>query len=320
MRGGGLRHEWQCKGVCGVSYFASPLTRGHLELMQTQTIFLHTLVPDSDIGFRSVGAEFPAKAYSRFKYGEDAAASAFGEALAGRVLEELPWFGPEDASGEIILTASASKAVPTAAHAAAMHARAVLDGRLAAQGREPMGGVRIVRENLFAGEYERLSTAARRDVLSHSGLHLEGPTLTGARLLVIDDIRVSGTHEAAIRALLAPTGVAEVCFAYLAGFAEPPAQADVEHRLNAAEIDSLGKLQELLLTSSVTINVRVGKRILLWPTLEELADFLTPLPMPLLLQLQAGLLVDGFDRLAAYSAPFEVLAQSVRERVGVRQA
>lgn len=270
-------------------------------------VLRHTLYQLQVDGRDAAGAFVPQQ-YSRFKYGARTAAQHFGVQLAESFLQDCVPQHLQLVQPGWLLTASAYKTLPTAAHAAAFY----FEEALAQAGLSSPEPCRLVRHTLFEGEYEKLGFGARRTVLKNSGITLAAPSLSGRTLVVLDDIRVTGAHEYCILNLLQGTGLAAVCFVYIAQVPHAHTDPRIEHRLNSAEIDTLAKLRTLIQTEEVVLNARLCKRLLLWPTPGELHDFLHTLPPQFVAQVAQAAMQEGYaacPRLAPAVQVLQTVAQ-----------
>lgn len=262
--------------------------------MLVHRISLSTLDPAAPIP-PQLGAD-----YSRLKYGAVAAAQRFGSELATAFARQFPHWVTQG----FYSTASAYKQVPTAAHALwrCMHqSRHMLHVPL-----------RVVRDQVYDGEYERLSAADRLQVVQEFGLLLQPAPLPHARLLVVDDVRVTGSHEEAIAALCRQAGVAEVVFAYAIDASAYP-NAQVEQTLNSMAVQSVDDLLTLHANEPCVLNARVAKRLLLWPG-KDLPTLLEQLDDTLLARLYNAARNDGYIHLPGLREPMQQAERELQRR------
>lgn len=286
--------------------------------MDVARLSLYTLdwVEGSFLAGGGAGMPFEPARYSLLKYGSATAAEGWGRQLADWLPGQLPDL-IDDLEGPVV-TASAFHQVPTAAFAVALSLRGRLDRHRLVRGHGALDHGRIVRDVVYAGEYETLDAERRREVLAAMRLSYQGPELEGRHLVVVDDVRVSGTHEQVLTELLAPLGPARLSFVYLVQVNEHTGTHDssIEQRLNNSAIDSLEALRELLRTEPTLLNARVVKRILLWPrTPQQLDALLGELPDGLLSRLYKAALADGYHRLPPFQGAFARLEALLQTRL-----
>ncbi len=274
--------------------------------MRKRSCALYQVSAQGTVIFSNCENPFSDTAYSLFKYGSRQETVKFANALVAyaRIVvaeEDEPW----------LLTSAAYKHIPTAA-ATLTHFFWDASGIVF----EPL---RVKRENLFAGEYEKLDAAARHAVLMDAGFHLQGPDVKGRKVVVIDDIRITGTHETLLTSLLQQAGAAEVLFLYIVRVEAAASVLDptLEHRLNSAAIASPQDLLRYIHAASPMLNARLCKRILLWPAADALPRILRELPDAFLAELAEAVAREGYDTLARLQPAVAMLQAEASTRVSV---
>lgn len=229
-----------------------------------------------------------ATGYSRFKHGDAAAARRFAvalAALAARRLDERP----------VLVTTSAFAQVPPAAYSLLIpfvqHLRLLRPDL-------HVGTFRIIRRGVSNGDYSQMTSEARREAIGASDL-TPGRDLTGAVVLALDDIRVTGNHERAMDRCLVEAGAAEVRHLYVvdaAAFADRP---QIESVLNEAATGGAAELLDIAAQRRFVPNARLCRRVLLLPH-DELREFVERAQPSLLGWLAAAIVHDGLARVPAY--------------------
>lgn len=276
-------------------------------------ILRHALLTvNGQTGLPAGNDAFDAAQYSRFKYGSLIAAKQFGVALADGFVKQVLHANPQLLQAGWLLSSSAYKNIPTAAHAATQF----FAERLGTLGYAAPTAARLMRQRIFEGEYEKLRYGARRVVLKNSGITLQANNPAGRTLVVVDDIRVTGAHESCILNLAKDSGLAAVCFVYIVNVDAHKLDPTLEHRLNSAAIDTLPKLRELVQTEAVAINARLCKRLLLWQTPQELFRFAQTLPPAFVGKVAQAVQLEGYhahDRLRPAAEALQAAAQLVHQ-------
>ena len=229
-----------------------------------------------------------ARSDSRFKHGDAAVARRFAvalAALAARLLDERP----------VLVTTSAFAQVPPAAYSLLIpfvqHLRLLRPDL-------QVGTFRITRRGVSNGDYSRMTREDRRASIGAGDL-TPGRDVTGAVVLALDDIRVTGNHERAMDRCLTKAGVAEVRHLYVvdaAAFAECP---QIESVLNEAAMGGAAELLDIAAGRRFVPNARLCRRVLALPV-DELRDFVERAEPTLLGWLSAAVEHDGLARVPAY--------------------
>lgn len=247
-----------------------------------------------------------ARSYSRFKHGDAATARRFAvalAALAARRLDERP----------VLVTTSAFALVPPAAYSLLIPF--VQHLQLLRPDLE-VGTFRITRRGVSNGDYSRMTPEDRRASIGAGDLTPERD-ITGAVVLALDDIRVTGNHERAMDRCLTEAGVAEVRHLYVvdaAGFADCP---QIESVLNEAAIDGAADLLEIAAERRFVPNARLCRRVLSLPA-DEVRRFVDGVQPELLGWLSAAIEHDGLARVPAYEKRVHTWESVLAEHRGNR--
>lgn len=260
----------------------------------------------------SAGGEFDTVSYSRFKYGDTHVANRYGHLLAGTILGcetfESAKLDPE----HVVLTASAYKSLPTAAQAVVDSSVRTLHG----YGYPIIGDGRIYRSKLTEGDYGAMSAEDRTYWMSRNGLWADEAKFSGADVIVIDDIRISGAHEASIINLFQTIDVRSVTLVHVLKLNAELAARDptIEDRMNHAFIKDLSDLGRLISDHpSWAPNARAVKFILSHPAPDAL-QLLMRLPATLVERIHEGIMADGYDTMPSYREVAESIEQFVEDR------
>jgi adenine/guanine phosphoribosyltransferase-like PRPP-binding protein len=239
---------------------------------------------------------FPAKGYSYFKYGS----TKWADRFAGDLLKAL------DAQYPDTIVSSAYRYMPTAAHAVTT----ALGAEITLQGGETQLA-KVHRSTLTHGDYSTMSAGERAAVMGANLLAIDPAAVDGKDVLVVDDIRVTGSHEDSLRKLFDCLHPSRVTFAYIAAIDQELAHADpqLEDRVNHAAIKKLVDIERLIGYREFRMNARSCKFILALRHRDELPSFLARLSHDLLSQFYMGALGDGYHLMPLYTPSFELLRQ-----------
>jgi hypothetical protein len=203
--------------------------------------------------------------YSRMKHGDPRAVAECVVLIGCMILEYLS--GVMALDEQIILTSSAYGSVPTASHA-------VMTG--VAQFLQKTGlaveTVKINRAGDFSTTtYGSMSPQERAERMKTRKISLDSAVcqkMSGKRVLVIDDVCATGSHEKTLRGLLETVVTAETIYCYLVEFSEELARhnPETEECMNNASIKSLSDLSRIFegygMADKPVINARTIKFIL----------------------------------------------------------
>lgn len=247
---------------------------------------------------------FDATAYSQFKYGVGVRAMEYAQALYAllheKELTSLAWK----------VTASAYKYIPTASQAIAGYLYELLE-----QHPTQVEFFKIHRDVLFSSDYGKLSMSERQTLMAQTQLYLEkNNTMQGESILVIDDIRITGTHEEKIRELLAEAGAHNVCFVYIAEMVGECVPM-IENLLNHCFVSTMQDLADLFSRPDFIFNTRVCKFILSYPIQTELVAFLENLSAQTLQTLVYHVCADEYHLQVDYLANYQLILTTLEAKI-----
>ena len=275
--------------------------RGDVSAPPVRTVALTRLGGTrDDLRDVATGIPFDVRTYSRMKHGDLDAAEALGRRLGHAVLAGVPALATDPAP---VVLPVAYLAVPPACLMLALAVLGVVDEARAAHGLEPGRVVRVAKGAVTRTDYAGASAEARRAELASIGFHLD-EDLAGTRVVLVDDVRVTGLAEQTLLDVLARDGTgrpAEVVTAYVA-VCEPGLAADptVEAVLNRAAARSVADLADAVRAGRFALTIRFLKRLLGAPETEREA-FLDACDLGLLDELADGARASGPAFCAAFA-------------------
>jgi adenine/guanine phosphoribosyltransferase-like PRPP-binding protein len=243
--------------------------------------------------------------YSRFKHGDGKVAEAFGAALARLWLARRPAAGGRAGTGRtaprpIVVTSAGYDVAPPAAWS--LVEPFVRELRAAGVDVETAS---IHRDKPSASDYAALGRGARSQAIAARDLTVP-PAVRGAEVVVLDDVRVTGTHERAMTRALRRAGASRVQHLYVARVRGRREDPTIESDLNRAEIRTMADLLALASAPAYLPNARVARWVLALPD-DELDEFVAVAPPELLDWLARVACVDGVARLPRYRGGAERL-------------
>jgi hypoxanthine phosphoribosyltransferase len=246
--------------------------------------------------------------YSQYKYGDGATADDYACSLL-ELFEEKNVLSKDE---HYFLCGSAYKQAPTAAISIA---QALFNSLLDK-------GYRVnsfkVNGQSYTQDYSELSASDRGRMLANIRLSLDDNTtkkVKGKKVIVIDDIRITGLHQKAMRTLLTDAGAQEVIFGYVAILNKKSGQqcSKIEWHLNHQYVDSLDKLSRVMVKDQFLLNARICKYILGAPK-NELADFLKIVSQGTLMDLLHMIEADGYHNDTKYVRGYLQLQKAIRKQ------
>lgn len=223
------------------------------------------------------------QAYSRFKYGDSIIGRQYGRLLAERMVSAWPALLDRDV---VYVASSAYKVTPTAAATllAPFIQRAAQLARLRGSATEFVP-FNIHRQHLTKGDYAQLPSNERAYAMSHMDLSVPADVdFRQKTVVVLDDIHVTGSHEKAVRQLLAGAGAAVIHFGYILHVEHGPEHPALEAHINATAVASLSDILALIRQPYFVMNARICKYVLS-SSLGELEHFCREAPRPVFEQL-----------------------------------
>jgi len=270
--------------------------------MKSFHLSLHLISATAEGYFDQNGLRFDSRRYSKFKYGCHSSAEIYALRMAHMIRQEFSHWTNE----EVILTGSAFKVAPTASEAIANLVYAYLRPFFPFLQR-----IKIRRESIFPNDYGSLSVTERESLMARNVLWVDEDSLRGKKLIVVDDLRVTGAHEKKIVQLVEKS-VVEVLFCYVGRFVGAY-QASCEADINHSAISSITDLEEIILRGHFHVNARVCKYILSYGNLSELIHFRSNIPEAVLSALDLCIRGDGYHLMPEYRENYEVLKGALVE-------
>jgi PRTase ComF-like len=295
---------------------------------------LTALIPTGELSLYALGGPAPACAgprplpfsstrYSRYKYGSVTATQAFARELAADLSERHPDLAR--APG-LVMTSSPYACVPTAATTLARSLQPLVNAARAAHGLRPVPLVKVDRISPSAGDYGTLSAQARDRHMAANALSFQAlrpGQASGAHLLVVDDLRVTGAHQRCLMHASEDLPLAARTFLYIAAF---PGSASAgfdptqEDALNHAAVRTLDDLAGIVEAGDFAWNVRACKFLLNQANRDDLARFLRRMPGWFVAGLYRNSLGDGYWRMTPYAASHAITCAELGRRRGAPPA
>lgn len=218
----------------------------------SERVALHTL--DADARGLPADGLVAATDYSRFKHGDGVIAAAYGRALADRFMDVF-----DLSEGRIAVTSAGYAAVPPAARSLV---RPFVQRLQELAPEVTATAFRMHRLGVSPGDYAAMDAAARAAAVSATSMHLDPRiNLTGRRVVALDDIRVTGTHEVAMDGCLTSAGASRIDHLYLVDAHACAGNPQIESALNTAWVRGVEQVLHIASGRGFEPNARLAKRV-----------------------------------------------------------
>ncbi len=249
---------------------------------------------------------FDAVSYSKFKYGLGNVSQKYARSIFDSFINTSHQFFRDDS---IFITSSAFKFVPTASNSIVNH---LLNFFLNAE--VHLNKIKIHRKNIFESDYGNLSLIDRQEMMQKTDLYIdESVHLDNGKIIVVDDIRITGSHEKRIANLLAKLNIKEVFFMYVAEF-KSEVEPYVENLLNHAFVKDIHQLKPLFESPCFQLNARICKFLLSYPHSDCFSSFLQGLKNEILNHVLIAIYGDHYEKIPSYQKNFQLLLQVMDNR------
>jgi hypothetical protein len=157
--------------------------------------------------------------------------------------------------------------------------------------------VRVIKSTEVRATYASASPEERLAMLDQIELDTDGHSFDDKNVIVIDDIRITGSAERHTRKTLDTFSPTAVAFGYIALFNEAAAMQDasVEDRINHVFVKGLSDIATIQQEDGFLLNIRVLKRVLSPKEAGARGDFLAQLSDDLLYDFYSAALSCGPD-------------------------
>ncbi|HEY8886618.1 MAG TPA: phosphoribosyltransferase family protein [Candidatus Microsaccharimonas sp.] len=260
--------------------------------MQTFSHTLSTLTVIDGQVLCQDGTLFDRVAYSHFKYGFLPPAVQYGQQLAALIADQLF----EVAGTEPITIVSAPyKYLPTASHAVAQAITAELSHKAVMNGQEPPVLVPFFKSRVGSSNYAKSSEEYRQKSLATLGLRIDKSRVRGAHVVVVDDIRITGSAEKATAQYLESLQPASIWYLHAARLEEllGIAYPGLEDELNQTVAHTPEVILQQVAAGEFQLNTRILRLILETENYASFDWFVSAAPRHLLESIHQAALGNG---------------------------
>jgi len=212
----------------------------------------HIITDENQIGFSACS-------YGKFKFGASSIGETFGKNLFNSFYEKnkLELLSYKT----IIVYSSPYDFIPTATMSMALKFYQLLETKIGLKAEVKFS--KISRQTTYSVDYGNLSAKERMELIGADCFKLEENVDPGDLLIMIDDIKITGSHERVINNMLNKYKLNNDCFfLYHAILHNPQIPPQFENFLNYSAINSTHDLTTITEGNDFIINTRFVKYIL----------------------------------------------------------
>ncbi len=219
-----------------------------------------------------------AEEYSKFKFGDYSIAKKYGSELFDYFISKhLSWL--QENNDPVIIYSSPYSQIPTSSYHLSSYFFKLLDNYLknTSFSNVEIKWGKINRCQTYTEDYGALNADQRYDLIKNDTYLFDKIPEKGHRLIFIDDISITGTHQRVIENLLKLDNIKnESIFLYYSTLDNINIDATFENELNYNYVNSIKVLLNIILSGSFKITTRAVKYILKSPE-SEFENFITSL-------------------------------------------
>lgn len=218
------------------------------------TYSLHKITNTSNFGFS------PAE-YSRFKFGDDEVARAFGMSLADGFIKNI--LSKLTDQHDLVVISSPYSFIPTATFTLKNHFVSRLNRWLAQHNLPVVQETKVHRTITYKEDYGELDAAARLKLIGNDSFHIDKAFLEDKTLVFLDDIKITGGHERMITKMIDAYNLDNTIYMlYFAELINTSIHPNVENYLNYYSVQTIFELDNIIKSGRFCINTRIVKYIL----------------------------------------------------------
>lgn len=276
----------------------------------------HLEVFDGEV-LDQVGERFDREAYARFKYGYLPPAVEYGRGLARLIEDELFELAGTD---PIRVVSAPYKHLPTASHGIAQALVSELS-RMSVVDREIDAPTLVPFRKSKMGDdsYAKSSEADRLRTLATLGFWVDSSLIQGSHVLIVDDIRITGSAEKATAQFLEGLAPKGVWYLHAARLPEELGRTNpgLENELNQSVPHGAHEVLRDIATGQFALNTRVLRHVLEYESNAEFTMFLQRATTQILREMLDAALGNGVSYYQKYRSRLELLTNQINTREGI---
>jgi len=241
---------------------------------------------------------FSEEAYSRFKFGDTGVAEAFAKELfAGFIAQYADYILTQE---QIVLLPSPYYAIPTASDYLCSYFRKELNYFLFKHDRPSCVTAKIHRNQTYVQDYGNMSYEERVRLIANDTYYIDRHFIEGKCCLLIDDIKITGSHEHTVNRILEQYKVkGDFFFLYYAELTNKEINPKIENYFNYFAIKGVRDLIALMQSDRFAFNTRIVKYLLLLPA-SEFTIVLTEVPFSQRKEMFDWAISNNYHQIGAY--------------------
>lgn len=253
---------------------------------------------------------FSATEYSLFKFGSKNIARKYGIELAKGFIEEV--LKKETPKGQIVVCSSPYFFIPTATFAMKDYFIRELNYYLIDNGMEAVEELKIHRTITYTQDYGEMSKEERTRLIGNDTFYMDAQFLKDKYVLFLDDVKITGSHEKAIKKSIEINKVApkDIYFLYFAELKNPKEDPKIENYLNHAYVKSLNDINDVF-KKEFLLNTRVIKYILNSPK-QDFKEFIALQPQNLINNIYHLAIGNRYYKIKEYSDNLKQLSDMLK--------
>jgi len=277
--------------------------------MKLQRISVYSLEEESDKNILDLVD------YSKFKYGHKPTAIKFAENMVTEFTKVIPVSYLGENYRDVIVSTSPYWYTPPSAHILAIYFHYILNDMMIEEKHQPLTFLKIHRSAAPVTDFSKLTHKERLENLNKDTLSFDPFMLKGKKLILIEDARITGTHEKKITEFMEKAGLEELIFVYVVNISSGVVDPDIENRINHKWVNNLDTIQLLMKKpDQFVLNSRLCRFILAWENDSELEDFCKRLSDEMLFGLYISSVNDGYGTVEKYAKGFDIIRKETKVR------
>lgn len=205
---------------------------------------------------------FDPSEYSRFKFGDQVVAKAYGLSLADGFIENH--LVPNPVEKQIVVISSPYSFIPTATYAMKNYFVFQLNNWLAENNYPVVQEAKVHRTITYKEDYGELSALERMNLIGNDLFHIDKSFLLNKTLFFLDDVRITGSHERMILKMVNEYNLENsIHMLYFAELVNKNIHPSIENFLNYHHVKSIFDLEDIINGESFSLNTRTVKYILI---------------------------------------------------------
>lgn len=256
---------------------------------------------------------FSAKKYSKFKFGSKSVSREFGYTLGKSFCEEvLPHL-----HGPFVVLSSPYCFIPTATFAMKDYFVRIVNNYLVENNLPVLEEAKIHRTITYKEDYGELSKEERFALIQNDGFHIDVEFIRNKTLILLDDVKITGSHERVIERMLAENHLDnDRVYVYFGELVNPEVDPKVENVLNYAFVKNLLDLDKIIKNDEFILNTRIVKYILNSKE-EEVIPFLNYQKLELLKSIYHLAIGNSYHTIPEYKKNLTYLKNLINDAVGI---